>query len=72
MKMHAHLLSYWDLRRALQRSFPNRWRILYPKASAYGGSKRIDSLIDILSNLPGIAQAGLMIFPSHLALAQKQ
>lgn len=72
MKVHAQLLSYWDLRRALQRSFPNRWRILYPKASAYGGSKRIDSLIDILSNLPGIAQAGLMIFPSHLALAQKQ
>ncbi|MEM9775789.1 MAG: methyltransferase domain-containing protein [Chloroflexota bacterium] len=70
--VHAHLLSYWDLRRGLSSAFQSRYEIVFPQVSAYNFPSQLDAVFKQLENIKFIARPLLTIFPSHLILAQKQ
>lgn len=69
---HAQLLSYWDLRRGLSRAFRSRYEIAFPQVSAYNFPPQLDHVFTQLEKIRFIAKPVLIIFPSHLVLAQKQ
>ncbi len=70
--MHAHLLSWWELRRHAREAFGRSMRIVLPSASAYGQSARYDRWLSHLERQPGLRTAILWVFPSHLLVAQAQ
>lgn len=67
---HARLLSYADLNRALRNSFEDQYRIVMPRVSAYGMPKW-DALFAVVERFKWLQKGLLLIFPAHLALAQK-
>jgi len=67
---HARLLSYADLSRALRNSFGDQYRIVMPRVSAYGMPKW-DALLAAVERFEWLRRGLLVIFPTHLALAQK-
>jgi ubiquinone/menaquinone biosynthesis C-methylase UbiE len=69
---HARLLSFGDLQKALRKSFGDHYRIVIPRVSAYDMPKKWDSLLATLERFGWLQQWLTIIFPSHLALAQKQ
>ena len=69
---HAHLLSYWDLRRGLSGAFQSQYEIAFPQVSAYNFPSQLDNVFSQLEKVRFIAQPMLTIYPSHLVLAQKQ
>ena len=68
---HTLLFSWFDLRRAFNRRFPRRYRILFPGVAAYGGPPWFERLTSALERLPWLANLALLIFPSHLVLARQ-
>ena len=68
---HTRLLSYGDLRRALRKSFGDQCRIVIPRVSAYDMPKKWDALLASLERVEWLRQWLVVIFPTHLALAQK-
>jgi ubiquinone/menaquinone biosynthesis C-methylase UbiE len=67
----TQLLSYIDLSRVLKKHFRSQHKILCAKVSAYGYPATIDTWVDRLNRLPGIAQLMRFVFPSYLVVAQK-
>jgi ubiquinone/menaquinone biosynthesis C-methylase UbiE len=66
---HAHLLSWWELRRYAHQSFGDSMRIVLPLVSAYGQSSKLDKWIERIDRVPVLRKFCLLFFPSHLLLA---
>lgn len=67
----TYLLSFGDLRRALQTAFGREWRIVLPKVSAYGASARVERLIDRASRIGPLCAILTRLSPTYLALARR-
>ncbi len=70
--VHTRLLSYFDLQKALRKPFGNHHRVVTPRVSAYNMSEKWDRLFTRLERFKWLQQLLVIIFPSHVALAQKQ
>lgn len=68
---HTYLLSYGELKRAMKKAFGSRFKIIIPKVSIYGMPQRWDGLLASLERYRWIQYPLAVIFPSHLAIAQK-
>lgn len=69
---NTYLLSYRELKSALSWSFGENYQIVFPGISAYGHSEKLESLVLKIEQGGPLSKPFLMIFPSHLALAQKK
>jgi SAM-dependent methyltransferase len=67
----VHLLSYRELRRALDRSFGAGGRVLFPGMDAYGFPERFDPVFRLIERVPPLAWGLLQIFPLHLVVAER-
>jgi SAM-dependent methyltransferase len=67
----THLLSFNDLRRALQTAFGSEWRITLPEVSAYGAPARAEQLIEQASRFGPLRALLTRLSPTHLALARR-
>lgn len=67
----AYLLSWFELQKYAKSSFENSYTIVMPLVSAYGQTSRFDKLITLIEKIPIVRTLALIIFPSHLLLAQK-
>jgi hypothetical protein len=61
----------WELRRAARSGFRDSARIVLPSASAYGQPRELDNWIIWIGAVPILRDLVLMIFPTHLLVAQK-
>jgi ubiquinone/menaquinone biosynthesis C-methylase UbiE len=68
--VHAHLLSWWELRRYAREVFGRSVRVVLPLVSAYGQSPYWDKWIERIEAVPILRDLTLLFFPSHLLLAQ--
>ncbi len=68
---HTQLLSYGELRQALQSVFGVRHYITFAYPNAYNAPKRFDTWVKKLANIPLLSSLALRIYPSHIAVAQK-
>lgn len=66
------LLSLHDLARAMQDSFGNHYRVVFPEVTAYGHPAWQDGVLRSLERLPLLRGLLMSFFPSHLVLAQKE
>jgi ubiquinone/menaquinone biosynthesis C-methylase UbiE len=69
---HVRLISYWELRRALQAAFGSDYRIVFPHVEAYGMPRWVDTILGWVERLPLVPAVVLSVFPSHLALGRKR
>jgi hypothetical protein len=68
----VHLLSLWDLRRALSETFgSSNYEIRLPDVVAYGYPSTWNDLVELINRIPLVRLGLLAVFPSHLVLAQK-
>jgi SAM-dependent methyltransferase len=70
--VHTRLLSYGDLRKALRKSFRDCYRIVFPKVSVYNMPKTWDTLLAAVERIEWLQRWLMVIFTSHVALAQKK
>jgi ubiquinone/menaquinone biosynthesis C-methylase UbiE len=68
---HARLLSWRELRRSARQGFGPSTRIVLPAVSAYGQPVGLDRWISRIDAVPVVRDLVLLIFPTHLLLAQK-
>jgi ubiquinone/menaquinone biosynthesis C-methylase UbiE len=69
---HVCLQSWWDLRRCARRAFGRSTRIVLPLVSAYGQPRSFDKGVEWVDNVPVLRDLVLLVFPSHLLIAQSE
>ena len=69
--MHAYLLSYRDLSRALQTAFDAQWRIVLPDAAAYGAAGKAADVAEKINRVRRLRALAARVAPSHIALARR-
>jgi SAM-dependent methyltransferase len=67
---HCCLQSWWGLRRSARRAFGPSARIVLPLVSAYGHPTNVDKGVEWLDKVPILKDLVLLVFPSHLLVAQ--
>ena len=67
---HVCLQSWWGLRRSARRAFGPSARIVLPLVSAYGHPPNVDKGVEWLDKFPLLRSLVLLVFPSHLLVAQ--
>jgi ubiquinone/menaquinone biosynthesis C-methylase UbiE len=67
----THLLSFGNLKAALQSSFRHEWHIVLPEVSAYGASTRSQHLVNQASRFSLLRATLTRLSPTFLALARR-
>jgi ubiquinone/menaquinone biosynthesis C-methylase UbiE len=66
------LLSYFDLQKDIKKNFQGRFKIVFPKAQAYGKPAWIDKCIVFIEKIPLIRRLIIFLFSTHIVIAKKE